>query len=89
MRYGALTPEDLIDKLATKNGQDQIVITTCPCCNKEFYVLKSELYLQNDFRSQDEEYKLIDGVCKVDYPKCPHCGFAGSLNNYITDLRGK
>lgn len=79
MRYGKLTPEKLIDKLAASTyPEDKIVSTKCVCCGKTFYVLKSDLYFETDFRSKDEEFKLT-GFHKVEYPKCPHCGYSGNL----------
>lgn len=83
-RSGTKTPEELIDK-ALVTGE-QIISTTCECCGKIFYILKSDLYAENDYRLGDGDFK-IDNFHKIDYPKCPYCGYAGRLELNICNKK--
>lgn len=80
LRNGAANPEELIDRAIDTN--DKIVSIDCQCCGKTFYVLESDLYIENVVRGENEPQ--LDNRLKLQHlPKCPHCGYCSKLTGNL------
>ena len=70
---------DVIDRALKlePSEENQIVTVECPCCHREFYAIKSEVYYENIYRNTDGYAADPQKFSFITFPKCPHCGFSG------------